>query len=283
MISYKKQKQFHNYETSNSCNRKRKLDNDNVESKPKSLDLSEIYKQLNKNIYGMDDIKTYIIENLNQKYSKNHKFCLIGNNGKTTFCKELAKILGYEFQPISALIFKDIISISNILYSTSKNKKIIMIYDLEDVELNIRTALFNITTPTWIIYCMSTNIQPKIKMDILMIKPYTNDDITKIVKHFILPHYLLECGLNNDDISIDNNALDDLLMKHEEMNDIEKTIQTLVNKLFLIHNINCGIISNLDLSYTNIKYKFPIIVNRKLVDKLFPNKNKFSGICNYLI
>jgi ATP-dependent Lon protease len=277
----KKMKLFHDYGESQeihiirvNVNRKRKNDK-NIE-KPIRMNLSMIHNILNTRIYAKQDVKTYILENLNIN-SHNNKcaFLTYGNSGygRTTMCLALANVLNYNFEHISAR------SITTIL---CKNK-VIMITDLEHVDSSTQNELLNVTTDnSWIIYCVNLNYlsDNKIKgmMSTFELKEYSNDDKFNIAQKYMIAKYMIQYNLPLNNIHLTDDAITHLIQMSENMKDLNILTETLIKRIHLLCSQKditlCPSMGNLE---------YPVRVTIDMLKIIFPKERKISDTCNYFL
>lgn len=305
--NYKKdQHEIHIIKSYSDNNKKRKLSNaKRHDLSDDIINLSNVYTILNTEIYGMTDIKTYLLEILNNNNNniKSHKFALISSNsnnrsgnGKTTLCQTLAKILNYHFECISAEIFKNTNSVQNILHQNNNNNKIMMIYDIEKIRSDIQNTLIDISdklsynTNLWIIYCMnnilydsnSIDIKIKNKMHTFELKEYSADDKCKIVQNYILPKYIKHHNLGVSTITLSEEAIRHLIMMNKGTKDLDKQVEIMVGRIHLLSNIDINN-DNIKLPYNINKINYPIKVTVKILNALFPDTIIFSDTYSYFI
>jgi ATP-dependent Lon protease len=132
----------------------------------------------------------------------------------------------------------------------------------------------------WFIYSMNTikNMDKALKdrMPIIRVHGYKNNDKIKIAKNYIMPKILKKLGLNNNDIKFDDEILEYIIKKCYRRNEetgvrkLEKVLNKLLSKINLYSNVvlDDGTTGDLKLTYKIKKFKLPLVVNEKIVDRL---------------
>jgi ATP-dependent Lon protease len=125
------------------------------------------------------------------------------------------------------------------------------------------------------IFCMNSTdtLDPALKdrLDIIEVDEYTNGDKLQIFKNYMLPKALLNIGMQEKDILINDEAIKNILSEKElGLRDIEKIIKNIVSKINMYKNISLpkGTIGNFKLNYEIPNFKIPLKIDYKLLNDL---------------
>ena len=150
-----------------------------------------------------------------------------------------------------------------------------------DVPLDLSRALF--------IFSLNNieKVNPILRDRMYMIQTdkLTNDDKIRISKNYMIPKIIKEICLNDDDVYFDDDIIKYIISSHsqeEGVRKLKRAYETILSKINLIKitygdknesNVNEDDESLFSfLNYKNIK--FPLKLNRDIIDKLIDDKNK---------
>ena len=129
----------------------------------------------------------------------------------------------------------------------------------------------------WFIYCMNRTdtLDPALlsRLDIVEVKPYDTKDKMIILQNYMLPRALDNVRISRDSVKINDKAANKLVMATKSdcgMRTIEKAIKSLVGKINMYKSIvlKYGSVGNISLPYTIMNFKFPLLINPKILVNL---------------
>ena len=149
-----------------------------------------------------------------------------------------------------------------------------------DVPLDLSKALF--------IFSLNNieKVNPILRDRMYMIQTdkLTNDDKVRISNNYMIPKIIKEIGLEEEDIIFDDDIIKYIIssQSHEEgVRNLKRAYETILSKINLLKitgnkeekNINDN--KNTLFRFLNNKeIKFPLKLNREIIDKLIDDKNK---------
>jgi ATP-dependent Lon protease len=263
----------------------------------------EIFGLINVKEKIMETMCAKLINNNN----KGRIICLVGEPGvgKTAIAKCISEALNMPFDQISFGAITDsslLIGNGNVYISSScglftkvliKSKSLDMVLLLDEIDkisnISISSVLLHALDRTQnnrfkdmfipeipidlsnILFILTVNSLDKIdpilqdRLDIINIPGYNLNEKITIVENHVFPKIKKELELSNKDIILTKNIIEYIINKtptQTGMRDIERAIYKLCQRIILLkHSIN------IDLSY-NINIKFPLNVDKKIVDSL---------------
>jgi ATP-dependent Lon protease len=251
-----------------------------------TLDLKQAKQIMDKNHYGMGDIKERILEFLavlkltkeQQTISRSPILCLVGlvGTGKTTFGYSLAEAMGREFARIpfggmgSALDLRgqsrlhpdnEPGQVIKALKRAKSNNPVILLDEIDRVAENARSDIMGVLVELLdpeqnqyftdhyidypfdlsdVLFLATCNNTTKIatavldRMEVLQMPSYTDEEKTTIAKKYLLPRTLKQCGLSQENISIEEALWPKIIRPlgfDSGMRSLERTIKGICRKI----------------------------------------------------
>lgn len=233
--------------------------------------------------------------------------------GKTAIVKLLSKILDFPFQQISfggvksseflkghqyTYVGSEPGEIVKCLTRMKYKNGIIFFDEYEKISDNkdIQSLLLHITDPCqnyefrdsylseipldlskiWFIYSMNdlpTNKALQDRIFYIDINGYSNKEKIKILQKYLIPKAISNCNLEKNCIKITNENSIYLLNKVDKFNKGVRNLENAINDIVM--KINFIIVNNNFVKTSiNMKLKFPVNINKNIIDKLLNKNNK---------